>query len=59
MAYIRKTEDEWWIESNYGYGWDLETTESTLSDAKKQLKCYRENLNVPLRITRHRIKKED
>jgi hypothetical protein len=57
--YIRKTRDEYDIESNYGYGWDVETCEDTWKDAKAQVKCYRENCpGIPFRIKKHRVKKE-
>lgn len=43
MAYKRKTRDRWDIETNYGYGWEAETSEYTLKEAREQLKCYRDN----------------
>ena len=57
--YIRKTEDEYTIEGNCGYGWDTEYNCEDLKDAKIQLKCYKENVNYPVRIAKHRIKKGD
>jgi len=54
--YKRKTRDEYEIQGNCGYGWDLETTETTLRDAKKQAACYRANVNYPIRIIKKRIK---
>jgi hypothetical protein len=56
--YVRKTADEYQIQGNYGYGWETETTEETLKDAKAQLKCYRENVNYPVRIKKVRVKIE-
>ena len=57
MAYIRKTHDEYEIQSNYGYGWDCETTEETRQAAKETLKCYRENCpGTPFRIVKKRVK---
>lgn len=55
--YIRKTKDEFHIESNYGYGWDTETVEETYKEAKAQLKCYRDNIGnrCDLRIRKKRI----
>ena len=41
---------EYEIQGDYGYGWDLLTTEATLSEAKAQLATYRANERVPLRI---------
>lgn len=44
MAYIRKTEDEYEIQSYTPQGgWELATIEVTRRDAREQLKCYREN----------------
>lgn len=58
MAYKRKTYDEYEIQGNCGYGWDVETTEETYTDAKAQSKCYRENVNYPIRIVKKRRKIE-
>ena len=52
----RKTYDEWEIQGNHGYGWECETTEDTLKDAKIQAKCYRDNVSYPIRIVKKRIK---
>ncbi len=57
--YKRKTKDEYQIQSNSGYGWDIETTEETLKEARLQAKCYRENVNYPIRIVKKRIPAED
>ena len=43
MPYIRKTRDEYDIESNHGYGWDVVTSEDTAKEARAQVRCYREN----------------
>ncbi len=44
MAYVRKTRDEFEIQSYYsGWGWECVTTEETIKDALEMLKCYREN----------------
>ena len=43
MAYTRKTTDEYQLLSNYGHGWDLETTEETRKEIKQRLREYREN----------------
>ena len=55
--YIRKTKDEYHIQSNYGYGWSTETIEETYKEAKAQLKCYKENIGnqCDLRIKKVRI----
>ena len=54
--YIRKTKDEYEIQGDCGYGWDCETTEETWKEAKAQAKCYRENVDYPIRIVKKRIK---
>jgi len=41
---------EYEIQGNYGYGWDLLTTEETKAEALTQLKTYQENEKIPLRI---------
>ena len=33
MAYVRKTVDRWDIETNYGYGWEIEDCEYTKVEA--------------------------
>lgn len=46
MAYQRKTRDRWDIETNYGYGWEVENSEYTREDAKRSFREYRENLQA-------------
>ena len=53
--YIRKTEDVYGIYSQYG----LECNCEDAKDAKDMLKCYRENVNYPVWIEKHRVKKEE
>lgn len=55
MAYTRKTYDEWEIQVNYGYGWDCETAEATLKEARLQAETYRANVGYPVRIVKKRI----
>jgi hypothetical protein len=60
--YQRKTKDVWEVQGNYGYGWEMVTTEESRSDAKKQLACYDENEpNVPhrLKMVREKIEEEE
>ena len=38
MSYNRKTIDRWDIETNYGYGWEVEISEYTLKEANQELK---------------------
>ena len=41
--YVRKTRDVYEVQGNYGYGWDVVTTENTREKALIMLACYREN----------------
>ena len=34
---------EYEVQGNYGYGWDLLTTENTLKEAEEMKHCYDEN----------------
>ena len=55
--YARKTRDVYIMISNYGYGWEEELTEDTYTEAKNQLKTYRENCkNAQYKIVKKRIK---
>lgn len=42
--YVRKTRDEWDIQTDYGFGWATECTEVTAKAAKEQYRCYLENV---------------
>ena len=44
MAYQRKTRDRWDIETNYGYGLEVENSEYTREDARRSLRKYGANL---------------
>ena len=56
--YTRKTEDEYQIQGYYNSQWETVTTETTRSEAKQQLKCYRENeTGTAFRMVKKRIKK--
>ena len=57
MVYQRKTRDEWHIYVNYGLGdgWELETVELTRQEAKRQIKCYRENCPYPVKLVKRRV----
>lgn len=61
MAYKRKTVDRYAIIGNCGYGWDIECNCENIHDAREQLKCYRLNVNYPVRIKiwRERIENND
>ena len=54
MAYVRKTRDVFEIQGNCGYGWEMETCEETIKAARIQAKCYRDNVNYPIRIVKKR-----
>lgn len=62
MAHQRKTRDRWDIETNYGYGWEVENSEYTMADAKRSLREYRENLGAygkcAVRMTKRRERLE-
>lgn len=63
MSYQRKTRDRWDIETNYGYGWEVENSEYTREDARRSLREYRENLQAygkcDVRMTKHRERLEE
>ena len=46
---------EYEIQGDYGYGWDVLTTEETIGEANAQLATYRANERVPLRIKRVKV----
>lgn len=59
MAYVRKTRDEFEIAGDYGHGQGFEcvTTETTLRDARAQLRCYRDNEpGTPFKIITRRVR---
>ena len=60
MAYKRKTIDCWDIETNCGDGWDAETREYSLGEAKAMAKTYRENSDgrFAVRIIKRREPKD-
>lgn len=40
ISYTRKTRDIWRIYTNYGYGWEEESTADTMKDAQYQKREY-------------------
>lgn len=58
MAYKRKTRDRWDIMTNFGYGWECETSEYTYKEARQRLKEYIENScgRYDVRLEKHREK---
>lgn len=61
MAYVRKTRDVWNIETNFGYGWEYETSEDNYQAAREQLRCYQRNSfgKFRVRMVRKREKIEE
>lgn len=59
MAYARKTIDEYEILADYGYGYEVVTTETTLNEAKQRAREYRENdtYALDIKIKKRRVKK--
>ena len=63
MGYKRKTRDRWDIETNYGYGWEVENSEYTREDARRSFREYRENMaaygKCLVRMTKHMERLEE
>lgn len=58
--YKRKTRDVYAIESLYYGVWSIECNEYSYHEARKTIKCYRENVpGVVFRIRMHREKIEN
>lgn len=60
-AYVRKTEDVYNVEGNYGYGYGWEVVCASLDrkEARADLRAHRDNEpGVPFRITKRRERKE-
>lgn len=55
--YIRKTYDEYQIQTNYGYGWEVEFVEDNRKEANNRLQEYRENIKGDVRLVVKRINK--
>lgn len=54
--YKRKTHDEYQLQANYGYGWDLLVCGASFKQIKQTLKEYKENEKAAFRIIKKRIK---
>lgn len=56
MAYVRKTEDVYDLEYNYGYGDGVEVIDhcATLAEAKANLRAYIENEHICPTIRKRR-----
>lgn len=55
--YKRKTVDEYHIETDYGYGWEVECIEETMKEAKQRKREYIENARglIDIRIRKRRV----
>lgn len=58
MAYKRKTQDLYYLMTNYGYGWEAETCEESYKEIRQRYKEYALNTNAKLRIIKRREAKE-
>ena len=59
-GYVRKTHDEWIIEGNWGYGWDIECNAEDRADAKRLLREYEANCaGASFRIRKLRVPNEE
>ena len=61
MAYVRTTYDEYQIQTNYGYGWEVESRYETYREAKRDIDEYRTcaaHNGGTARIVKRRIRKE-
>lgn len=58
MAYVRKTEDEYLVMYDYGYGDGVEvlTACSTRKEALADVRAYVENEHIRPVIKKHRVK---
>lgn len=61
MSYVRKTRDEWWVEIDCGYGWEVVSYDDSAKDAKQIARDYVNNSygQYATRVTKHRIKLEE
>ena len=60
--YVRKTYDEYVLETNYGYGygWEEVLTESAYDEIVERKREYQENMpQYPYRIRKRRVKKNE
>ena len=60
MTYIRKTEDEYEVQADYGDGFEVVTTETTAKAARQKLRDYQTNdyIGKRFRMVKKRVKKE-
>lgn len=57
MTYNRKTEDEFQIHCDYGYGWEEVCCETTAKAARETRDAYRENQDALVKIKKVRVPK--
>lgn len=56
MAYIRKTQDIWYVYGNFGQGWEQLCGSTIRKEALEDLKAYRENSPGNYKLKKHREK---
>lgn len=57
MAYVRKTEDEWQVHGNNGYGWEELSAYTCLKDANTDIRLYRSNQPGLYKLVKRRVKR--
>lgn len=55
----RKTINQYYVQGNYGYGWEDLTSHNTRAEAIMEKRTYDENESYPHRVVTKRIKKAD
>ena len=60
MAYVRKTHDEWWVQGDFGWGWEDVCHGEDYGDARRLLHEYRVNdRRVEYRLKKRRVRNDD
>ncbi len=54
MKYQRKTQDEYILLTDYGYGWEEEVTEDTFREIRQRAREYLLNSTAQIRIIKRR-----
>lgn len=55
--YIRKTEDEWQIHGDHGFGWEELCAYTNRKEAREDIKLYRANQPGSYKLIKKRVKK--
>lgn len=55
--YIRKTEDQWSIYGDNGYGWEELSAYTNRKEANTDLRLYRQNQPGSYKLIKKRVKK--